>query len=47
VGVIDIAADLAEALEPLFAGRPGRRRVLQIDYADFDLPEGLQWAGIG
>jgi hypothetical protein len=24
---------------------PRRRRVLQIDYADFDLPGGLEWAG--
>lgn len=23
-----------------------RRRVLQVDYADFDLPEGLQWRGL-
>lgn len=25
---------------------PRRRRVLQIDYADFDLPGGLAWAGL-
>ncbi|MCR5870607.1 MULTISPECIES: phytanoyl-CoA dioxygenase family protein [unclassified Sphingomonas] len=25
---------------------PRRRRVLQVDYAGFDLPEGLQWSGI-
>ena len=25
------------------AGRPTRRRVLQVDYADFDLPGGLEW----
>ncbi|MBX3593722.1 phytanoyl-CoA dioxygenase family protein [Sphingomonas sp.] len=25
---------------------PHRRRVLQIDYADFDLPCGLEWSGI-
>lgn len=24
-----------------------RRRVLQVDYADFALPEGLQWRGLG
>jgi hypothetical protein len=23
-----------------------RRRVLQVDYADFDLPDGLQWRGL-
>jgi len=26
---------------------PLRRRVLQIDYADFDLPGGLRWIGLG
>lgn len=25
----------------------GRRRVLQVDYADFDLPHPLRWSGIG
>jgi hypothetical protein len=25
---------------------PGRRRVLQVDYADFDLPGGLHWLGL-
>lgn len=25
---------------------PRRRRVLQIDYADFDLPGGLEWTGL-
>lgn len=25
---------------------PVHRRVLQIDYADFDLPDGLRWSGI-
>ena len=25
---------------------PRRRRVLQVDYADFDLPDGLAWAGL-
>lgn len=25
---------------------PGRRRVLQVDYADFDLPGGLVWQGL-
>jgi hypothetical protein len=25
---------------------PRRRRVLQVDYADFDLPGGLAWAGL-
>jgi hypothetical protein len=25
---------------------PRRRRVLQVDYADFDLPGGLTWAGL-
>ena len=25
---------------------PRRRRVLQVDYADFDLPGGLRWAGL-
>lgn len=25
---------------------PGRRRVLQVDYADFDLPGGLEWLGL-
>jgi hypothetical protein len=25
---------------------PRRRRVLQVDYADFDLPGGLGWAGL-
>jgi len=25
---------------------PGRRRVLQVDYADFDLPGGLRWQGL-
>lgn len=25
---------------------PSRRRVLQVDYADFDLPGGLAWAGL-
>lgn len=28
------------------AALPSRRRVLQIDYADFDLPSGLEWFGI-
>jgi len=28
------------------AGRPRRRRVLQVDYAARDLPEGLRWLGI-
>ncbi|NJC41910.1 hypothetical protein GGQ87_002205 [Brevundimonas alba] len=26
---------------------PRRRRVLQVDYADFDLPGGLEWRGLG
>lgn len=26
--------------------RTGRRRVLQVDYADFDLPDGLAWKGL-
>ena len=26
---------------------PRRRRVLQVDFADFDLPGGLQWIGVG
>lgn len=26
---------------------PRRRRVLQVDYADFDLPGGLEWLGVG
>lgn len=26
---------------------PRRRRVLQVDYADFDLPGGLAWRGLG
>lgn len=25
---------------------PSRRRILQIDFADFDLPNGLEWLGI-
>ena len=29
------------------ARRPSRRRVLQVDYAAFDLPGGLEWAGVG
>jgi len=29
------------------AKTPSRRRVLQVDYAAFDLPSGLEWAGIG
>jgi hypothetical protein len=28
------------------AARPGRRRVLQVDYSADDLPGGLQWAGL-
>lgn len=28
------------------ASRPGRRRVLQLDYAAFDLPGGLDWLGL-
>ena len=28
------------------AATPGRRRVLQIDYAAFDLPGGLEWLGV-
>jgi hypothetical protein len=28
------------------SARDGRRRVLQIDYADFDLPGGLEWSGM-
>ncbi|MFL9839933.1 phytanoyl-CoA dioxygenase family protein [Sphingomonas sp. ST-64] len=28
------------------AVRPRRRRVLQVDYAAFDLPGGLEWSGI-
>jgi hypothetical protein len=28
------------------ADPPGRRRVLQVDYADFDLPGGLEWLGL-
>ena len=26
---------------------PRRRRVLQVDYADFDLPNGREWLGLG
>lgn len=29
------------------ADPPRRRRVLQVDYADFDLPDGLEWLGVG
>ena len=29
------------------ADPPARRRVLQVDYADFDLPGGLEWLGLG
>ncbi len=29
------------------ADPPRRRRVLQVDYADFDLPGGLEWFGLG
>ncbi len=29
------------------ADPPRRRRVLQADYADFDLPGGLEWLGVG
>ena len=29
------------------ADPPHRRRVLQVDFADFDLPGGLQWIGLG
>ena len=29
------------------AARPGRRRVLQVDYAAAELPDGLRWLGIG
>lgn len=29
------------------ADPPRRRRVLQVDYADFDLPGGLEWLGVG
>ena len=28
------------------AKRPGHRRVLQVDFADFDLPGGLEWLGV-
>ncbi|MGR4864393.1 phytanoyl-CoA dioxygenase family protein [Caulobacter sp. LARHSG274] len=28
------------------AASPRRRRVLQVDYADFDLPGGLEWLGV-
>lgn len=28
------------------ADPPRRRRVLQVDYADFDLPDGLAWLGL-
>jgi ectoine hydroxylase-related dioxygenase (phytanoyl-CoA dioxygenase family) len=28
------------------ARRPGRRRVLQVDYANRDLPDGLEWADV-
>ncbi|MGF7147828.1 ectoine hydroxylase-related dioxygenase (phytanoyl-CoA dioxygenase family) [Sphingomonas zeicaulis] len=28
------------------AAQPGRRRVLQVDYAAIDLPGGLEWLGI-
>jgi hypothetical protein len=28
------------------AATPTRRRVIQIDYADFDLPGGLEWLGL-
>jgi len=28
------------------AARPGRRRVLQIDFAATELPGGLEWLGI-
>ena len=28
------------------AEMPARRRVLQVDYAAFDLPGGLRWLGI-
>src|SRR5712691_4755800 len=27
--------------------RPRRRRVLHVDYADTDLPGGLEWLGLG
>ncbi len=29
------------------AAPPRQRRVLQVDYADFDLPCGLEWLGLG
>lgn len=28
------------------AAKPARRRVLQVDYAAFDLPQGLEWLGV-
>lgn len=28
------------------AATPRRRRVLQVDYAEFDLPGGLEWSGV-
>ncbi len=28
------------------AARPARRRVLQVDYAGFDLPQGMKWLGL-
>lgn len=29
------------------AAKPGHRRVLHVDYATMDLPDGLEWLGIG
>jgi hypothetical protein len=29
------------------AARPSRRRVLQVDYATAELPDGLRWLGVG
>jgi hypothetical protein len=35
---------ILHASDPAIA--PRRRRVIQVDYAAFDLPHGLAWAGL-
>lgn len=47
--VCEVAAGDALLLRPLLlhasarSSRPGRRRVLHLEYAGFDLPDGLEW----
>ena len=50
-GLADEAGDVWVYSTPILrasdrASPPTRRRVLQVDYADFELPAGLRWLGV-